>query len=445
MAEETTFSKNPIIDWDAHGIRLPHGAEPGSYPGGDLGGHNDWLTSRAKWEAYQWNPPQNHVEFWPDPDPSASLKPTWDDIVLYARHTALGDLIAELDQLLRANAGLRDKIAREIVVNVAGGPTGIGRGFDHLTSLVHLVEHGNHAGEYFPHVQMRRLDGTLAPLYLQREARAVLAPAALYKNQIESAHNALASEYLLLEKVARDKTKPLEEREVAAAKSLALRKAYPGKLKAAAENFDPYKLPDTLEARRGKRLEMLEADAMRHVIHLKGVVSQQGADLPPSCNDEADALQAVASAQRLGFIAIIGATDIAAVDAAYNAAKAKIEAVQALHVPELFDAAGDPVTAEIAVEQAGPVKLEARQPAGQDIPGAVAVTVAVPGYVAGAFTSVAEELDQDGGFARATIALSAPENAGDTAEYRVEARNLCGPARALTVKITRPEAVVQPV
>lgn len=54
-----------------NGLRVPHGFFPGSIPGGV-----NYLNTRAKWNAYKWNPEPA--------DPKASSKPTWSAVVAAA-------------------------------------------------------------------------------------------------------------------------------------------------------------------------------------------------------------------------------------------------------------------------------------------------------------------------------------------------------------------------
>ena len=40
-----------------------------------------WECNESDWNAYQWNPPEGYD----DPDPNASLKPTWEEMVIGQR------------------------------------------------------------------------------------------------------------------------------------------------------------------------------------------------------------------------------------------------------------------------------------------------------------------------------------------------------------------------
>ena len=85
-------------------ITLPHGAYPGTFPGG----LNDEFD-QARWDAYQWNPPEGLPEY-RTPDPAASPKPTWAQLVEADGQAALADLRAR--KVLEANEEATCRIAR---------------------------------------------------------------------------------------------------------------------------------------------------------------------------------------------------------------------------------------------------------------------------------------------------------------------------------------------
>lgn len=426
--------------------RWPHNWDParvageGGFPTGEYGIE----PTKKGWRAYVYNPPEFSSHTVPDNGVDVRPRPTWQDLLIGLRVYNLAGAVSDAEYALKWEAARH----RSVLTDASALPdlnVHVGDGLDHMTGLADMARAAALAGVRLPHIVMRNAGQKRVSVHTTAQLEEILEATRRRENVVESAHNAVMERYHDQARIRDDESADLDDREAAADKALEIADGYEAELQKEIAAYDPDALPADLHELKGKLLDWLEAAAMARVQHIKGVVSQQGVDLPASCQDEADALEAVARAQRLGNLAIRGAADAAAAKAAYDVAVAAIEAVTPLNVPELFDADGNPVAADIVVEQSAPVKLVARHPAGEDIPGAVAVTVAVPGYVAGAFTSVAEELDQDGGFVRTTIALSAPDNAGETVEYRVEARNLCGPARALTVKIARPGAVVQPV
>ena len=55
-------------------------------PGTRTGNRNPvFFTTEDAWNGYQYNPPQYRTDIYPDPDPDASPKPTWAEIVAAAR------------------------------------------------------------------------------------------------------------------------------------------------------------------------------------------------------------------------------------------------------------------------------------------------------------------------------------------------------------------------
>ena len=57
------------------GLKLPYGLLPGTYPGG-----NRREFSEREWAGYPWNPPRGMRDRFPDRDPDASPKPTWEQL-----------------------------------------------------------------------------------------------------------------------------------------------------------------------------------------------------------------------------------------------------------------------------------------------------------------------------------------------------------------------------
>ena len=92
-------------------------------------------------------------------------------------------------------------------------------------------------------------------------------------------------------------------------------------------------LPTDLPTFKEKMCELLEAAANAHIKHLKGVVSQQGYDLPPACDDAENAEKKVATLASAGSREIEAATTIEDAKAEYEKAKTRIAAVKALNSP----------------------------------------------------------------------------------------------------------------
>lgn len=414
-----------------------------------LAGRQVFIFAAAhQWETTGWNPVPGGSEI----QHAVPPQPTWQELVRFERGYRLElrlasrpregrgphSSLAELREDAKAHVG-------DAAVELGGVATHVGTGLEHMTGLMHLVEDGNLAGNHLPPVRLRDAQHAPRDVWLVSDVRALLGAVAERENRMESAHNVLVRKRTQNVAIAIDETATLDAREAAIAIVEDLDEHYAERLSAEMEMYDPEALPADVSTLREVYVERLEAFAMKRVKEIKGAKTQQGVDVPATCLDMASALEEVSQASALGVQAVNAATDTAAAKTAYDSAIATIEAVTPLNVPELFDAGGDEVTADIAVTQAAPVKLEAKHPAGVEIAGSVSVAVATPGYVVGAFTSITSELDGDGKFARTTIALSAPDVAGETARYEVTARNLCGPARTVLVAITRPQSGVEPL
>ena len=90
---------------------MPFGQLPGASIGYDVE-----ILNEIDWDAYQWNPPQYLVDRYPDPDPNASRKPTWADIVaardvqlpIYLRQQHTAALSAECKTRITRAYGAND-------------------------------------------------------------------------------------------------------------------------------------------------------------------------------------------------------------------------------------------------------------------------------------------------------------------------------------------------
>ena len=120
------------------GLRLPHGMEVGSTPGGTIE-----IVGQGQWEAYGWNPPQymlpgSVVGPYVDRDlvrvdPGASPKPTWAEIVEAARLEERDELLARRQARLRSECKRRickgygaDSVEDEIFIRLSDAPGAAG-------------------------------------------------------------------------------------------------------------------------------------------------------------------------------------------------------------------------------------------------------------------------------------------------------------------------------
>ena len=71
------IEKAAIYLRDHEGVTLPYAFIPGDH----VDGTRVDLSTQMKWDSYDWNPPQFLTDIHPTPDPSASPKPTWEQLV----------------------------------------------------------------------------------------------------------------------------------------------------------------------------------------------------------------------------------------------------------------------------------------------------------------------------------------------------------------------------
>lgn len=88
---------------EALDVRPPYNFLPGSFPGG----HHMVGSTRDNWAAYQWNPPQYlaHLPEYASPDPDASPKPTWDQLVDMFNRTDRARLRLEVGRIHSMKTG----------------------------------------------------------------------------------------------------------------------------------------------------------------------------------------------------------------------------------------------------------------------------------------------------------------------------------------------------
>ena len=80
------------------------------------------------------------------PDPNASPKPTWDDLILGARQYRLWKYQYETDQWLDYTSREDKPVVAEAILTDAVGAH-VGTGLDGMTALLQIVEHSNLAGK----------------------------------------------------------------------------------------------------------------------------------------------------------------------------------------------------------------------------------------------------------------------------------------------------------
>ncbi len=407
----TTLDYNDISTalWtgiNVYGLKVPYGEHRILTP--------ETSMTEEGWGKYQWNPPPLYADRYIAPDPDASPKPGWPDLVKWWRVSKIDAKYGDSVHYLRVAADpTRRQITDQAKLDVGGRSVHVGDGLDHMTGLLQMAEQATAAGSTLPHIVLRDGDQLKRSVHRQSEIRTILEATARRENVVESAHNAVLARYHALERIKDDETESLDDRENAASKMLALAMNYEAELKKELAAYDPDALPSDLDVLKEVYIERLEAAATGRQQHIKGALTQQAIDNWASCIDQDKALAAVARECALGVIAIGRADDdlwsraggnwtkladddpmpatirhegtdepaagsgadgefyrqlTGAQEAAvaFTTAKGKIDAVSAAHVPE-WQVNGTPVTSVRPISVAGKsLTVRAASPAGTE-------------------------------------------------------------------------------
>jgi len=396
------------------------------------------------WNDYQWNPPLSSGKTVHDPE--ASEKPLWDNIILAWKNYQIDKLKEQTENLLEKKKQsfgdasppyvVRQNLTDTDTIEIDGVETHVHGGLDRMTALVNMVEDANEANIHIPHIVMRDEGNQPIQIHTQSEIRKILQAISLRKNKVESAHNLVMQQYQEIANVI-DATDDADERLQAAEQANAFIKGYAGHLKTQMDAYNKDALPTDLETLKLVYQERLESHALGRSKYFKGVLSQQGIDLHPSCNDEAVALEKVAAASTVGHIHISEAETSEEAKTAYDNAIAAINLIFPAHTPEfninntLYN--DNPGTLDVT---AASLSVIADHPAGQGLTTPISIGI-----------KIFDEDDQrvriplirtapGQGETRRGFAISPPtEDIGKTYRIELSARSLCGPTD-LTINYT---------
>ncbi len=413
--------------WEEAGVAIPYGLKPAGAPGGRV----NVIADEAAWDAYQWNPPESWVHKYPEPDPNASPKPSWNTVIEAIRRGRIWSSGETAYEALNYGLGefSPDEIRRQMTdadaLSVGRLSVYVGAGLDHMTGLLQMVEQAAQAGARLPHIVMRDGDQKRRHIHTQGEIRAILDATAERENVVESAHNSVLDRYHAQARIRDDEAQALDDREAAAAKALDIAQDYKTHLETEMAAYDPDALPTDLPTLKAVLAERLEAAAMARTKYVMKAATQQGIDRGFSCADEERAVREIAEQCVLASIEVERADTAAEAKTAYDAGGAAIEAVTVLNTPVWkiggADYAANP-PAPVAVAGSA-VTVEALHPAGQTIKGKVALKslASKPVTVTPATPSVASAH-------ACKFTIDAPVT-GETVTLFLEARNLCGPSK----------------
>ena len=385
--------------------------------------------TEAVWENYTWNPPQYGEETVADLD--ASPKPTWSFLLDGFKELGIHRTLEHLGLFLQtsaretnAPARIRARLTDAAHVTLADGQTAdIGDGLDQITAIQHAVENATTAGAMLPHTVFRDAAGKQKPLWTERQQRAILRAASLREIEVHAADAVVQEAIQKQRDIAEDASRTLDDREEAAGKALAMAEDYENLLNTAIAAYDPDTLPPDLETRKAVYRARIEQAAMARVDYLTDAESQQGVDLPASCDDQENALRKVSRRASAGKREVAKTTTLAAADTAYNAAVQSIQEVEALNVPVWKvgnrDLASNP--ARTVKRMTSPLEVTAHNP-DRVAAGAITIRVSQKGGPRLRIVPFEPGGDSDG------IRITWPPGATDDIDLEIRAVNLCGPA-----------------
>ena len=294
-------------EYDIHNILLNMHYNFGlDFPYGMAPADTDFeQNTESVWNSYQWNPPEGYD----DPDPDASPKPTWAELLDAERKIILADRKQQDDYRTTAHADIKRNLTDAATIEHEGESLYVGAGLDHMTGLLQMVEQANNAGELCPYIVMRDGEQNEKRIHRGSQIRGILKATAARENAVESAHNIVMTEYHGFAKIRDDDTQTLDDREAAATAAQGVLDNYSTKLRllASSGRFADSRWPDrrhSVEETKAYAVEYLEAAAMRKIKDLQGYTTNQGMMLHPSCFDQAKAIEDVAVWLQKGLILI---------------------------------------------------------------------------------------------------------------------------------------------
>ena len=342
---------------------------------------------------------------------------------------------------------IRDQLSGGQTVNIDGVETHVHGGVSRMTGLISMVEDANESGEVIPLVVMRDENNNPIEIHTQEEIRPILNKVRQRKNIVESAHNKVMKMYQDVVDRRDDENADIDDRLLAADQGLQLLRDYRNLLQTEIDNYDSGALPDDLNKLKMIYQERIEAHALGHTKKVRGVLTQQGIDLPASCVDEANALQKVSVESVKGHITVDLATTNEEATTAYNNAISAIDSIWPLNTP-LWKIEGTSYVARPSVAVAlteSSITIEAFHPPVLDAANnddLVKVKIAsqaqkivndVPGPVGLSLTSRTAENPKG---SKVTYTPQGVQS-GDLVRFIFTGRNLCGPSE-ITVNLTIP-------
>ena len=183
----------------------------------------------------------------------------------------------------------------------------------------------------------------------------------------------------------------------------------------------------------------LEAFSYERIAWIKGVHTPLGHHLPAACGDMREALESITALTFGGCERIAAAIKEDGVRAAYVAAEQSINSVFPSGVPVFTNAADTKVEntggqIAIATKQSTPYTIYVKH-ANAGTPGIIYPRVTHQAGGIWDWNQTIEE-DKDLNFTGIKIVFTPASTPGETSSFKIDARNICGPANPITVSFT---------
>jgi len=244
----------------------------------------------------------------------------------------------------------------DMIANAPVDDVHVGSGISSMSGLAYLCDNATLAGGVLPRMTFREVDGDNVHYWTESEQRELLYQLSYQRNRSESARNLVWNKLVKMDKFIRDETNDLTERaqavddifqvgnyfstqgrgtpaEIKRMKD-ALTKLFKDALKEVDDSFN--ELPDDLERAKKVIFARLEAKANANMKRIKNAVTQQGVDLPESCDDQANAVKEIAAIKQSAQLTINVLDTVEKVKSVYDLTVGKMADVVPLNTPDFI-------------------------------------------------------------------------------------------------------------
>ena len=317
----------------------------------------DIWSTREKWEAYQWNPPQYTPE--KEVNPNTSPKPSYDELLRAAREAVIEEYLLYVEEEYNISKVINSVAGTPVPHIEAEAPIHIGSGPNHMSSLIHHHSIAARAGVDWPIAIMRDVKSNIVEMWTDEESIALVSGATLQKNRAESAINIVRAILERYKAIAKDKKGGLADgssaesilvaRETAVHTWRSMVKNLTPHFNKALQKVDEYKntLPKDVDRARAVLSTRISAAANRRRNTILDVVSAADAFLPPSCIEQTQALESVSTLRQSGLQKLRAATTVNAMKAIAEDIIPRFDKIPVVNAPIWLTADRDAITTDI--------------------------------------------------------------------------------------------------